>query len=675
MAVAVAVPSPTLSRSVPTIHGYRPEIDGLRALAVIAVIINHFNKALLPSGYLGVDIFFVISGYVITASLSRGDSKNLAEFLGRFYARRIRRLVPAMVVFVLVTSVLICLFNPEPGISLSTGRASLFGFSNLYLLKRSTDYFAQSTELNPFMHTWSLGVEEQFYLLFPLLVWFSGFGRQARTGARNLFLWIGLLSLVSLAAFIHLYHVNQPAAYFLMPTRFWEMAAGCLVFLALQNSAMFNRAMQRLPLWPVVAAIVGTMALPVQAAVVATLSIVVLTGVLIGGLRKGTVAFAMFSHQNVVGVGLISYSLYLWHWGVLAISRWTIGIHWWSVPFQVLAMALLAMGSFRLIEQPARRAGIPSQRVIFGVGVAAIGLSALFVTALSSRFSRRLFLLVKYPYEGLMTRSRNVPVDQRIEEPQYTGRHCHLEKTATRLPDHCRINGRIDRTAFFVGNSHADHYRETHYLLSRGLGLNIEGITMSSCMLPIDPAQTGCNGLQRQVESKVVSRVRRNDIVVVSNRFVISDEPTGWLKTDQSVQSLNVFAGKVFARGGQVVLIAPSPEFSIESRLCTKLWFRPLNPDCDETVATFRKARRPESARMQKLDPRILIFDPLPVLCPGGHCRLIDEKNKPLYVDKDHLTNYANRQYIYPAFAAFLKQHGLVDGWPPGPVRGQLSRS
>jgi hypothetical protein len=403
------------------------------------------------------------------------------------------------------------------------------------------------------------------------------------------------------------------------------------------------------------------MALPVQAAVVATLSIVVLTGVLIGGLRKGTMAFAMFSHQNVVGVGLISYSLYLWHWGVLAISRWTIGIHWWSVPFQVLAMALLAMGSFRLIEQPARRAAIPSQRVIFGVGVAAIGLSALFVTALSSRFSRRLFLLVKYPYEGLMTRSRNVPVDQRIEEPQYTGRHCHLEKTATRLPDHCRINGRIDRTAFFVGNSHADHYRETHYLLSRGLGLNIEGITMSSCMLPIDPAQTGCNGLQRQVESKVVSRVRRNDIVVVSNRFVISDEPTGWLKTDQSVQSLNVFAGKVFARGGQVVLIAPSPEFSIESRLCTRLWFRPLNPDCEETVATFRKARRPESARMQKLDPRILIFDPLPVLCPGGRCRLIDEKNKPLYVDKDHLTNYANRQYIYPAFAAFLKQHGLVD--------------
>ena len=115
--VAVADPPRKLNTPVQTIRGYRPEIDGLRALAVVAVIINHFNKSWLPSGYLGVDIFFVISGYVITASLSRGDSQTFGEFLGRFYARRIKRLVPAMVVFVLAISVLICLFNPEPGIA------------------------------------------------------------------------------------------------------------------------------------------------------------------------------------------------------------------------------------------------------------------------------------------------------------------------------------------------------------------------------------------------------------------------------------------------------------------------------------------------------------------------------------------------------------------------------
>ena len=152
---------------------YRPEIDGLRAFAVIAVIINHFNKEILPNGYLGVDIFFVISGFVITSSLYQRPSKNFKDFISGFYERRIKRLIPALSVFVLITSIGICLFNSEPGSSLKTGLTSLFGLSNLYLLKNSTDYFALSSELNVFTHTWSLGVEEQFYILFPCLLYTS----------------------------------------------------------------------------------------------------------------------------------------------------------------------------------------------------------------------------------------------------------------------------------------------------------------------------------------------------------------------------------------------------------------------------------------------------------------------------------------------------------------------
>ena len=129
---------------------YRPEIDGLRAFAVVAVIINHFNKEILPNGYLGVDIFFAISGFVITSSLYQRPSKNFKYFISGFYERRIKRLVPALSVFVLITSIAICLFNPAPSTYLKTGITSLFGLSNLYLLKQSTDYFAQSTELNVF---------------------------------------------------------------------------------------------------------------------------------------------------------------------------------------------------------------------------------------------------------------------------------------------------------------------------------------------------------------------------------------------------------------------------------------------------------------------------------------------------------------------------------------------
>src|SRR6478735_7499820 len=165
---------------------YRPDVDGLRALAVVAVIINHFSNTLLPGGYLGVDIFFVISGFVITASLVHQQSKNCFEFLVAFYVRRVKRLLPALVVFVIVIGVSICLFDPAPELSLKTGASSLLGLSNLYLLRQSTDYFAPSTALNPFTHTWSLGVEEQFYFLFPVVVWFSGITRTGTIGSRKL---------------------------------------------------------------------------------------------------------------------------------------------------------------------------------------------------------------------------------------------------------------------------------------------------------------------------------------------------------------------------------------------------------------------------------------------------------------------------------------------------------
>jgi peptidoglycan/LPS O-acetylase OafA/YrhL len=154
--------------------GYRPEIDGLRALAVIAVIINHFNRELLPGGHLGVDIFFVISGYVITASLGRQSSATISEFITSFYARRVKRLLPALLVSGLASALLICLINPKPDLDIKTGICSLFGAANLWLYGQSTNYFDKPAELNIFTQTWSLGVEEQFYFIFPLLVWISG---------------------------------------------------------------------------------------------------------------------------------------------------------------------------------------------------------------------------------------------------------------------------------------------------------------------------------------------------------------------------------------------------------------------------------------------------------------------------------------------------------------------
>ena len=277
---------------------YRPEIDGLRAFAVTTVIINHFNKEILPGGYLGVDMFFVISGFVITSSLYQKPSKNFKDFISGFYERRIKRLVPALAIFVLIMSTVICLFNPSPSVSLKTGLASLFGFSNLFLLKESTDYFAQSTELNVFTHTWSLGVEEQFYILFPFLIWFSGFGQQTKNGARKLFLAIGALTTASLIGFLYLYPTNQSAAYFLMPSRFWEMASGCLIFIGLQKRKSFKQLLEKVPPLLLLTLIIGVMYLPMALATLSTVLVVFLSLGLIASLQKGTKLYTFFTNSR-----------------------------------------------------------------------------------------------------------------------------------------------------------------------------------------------------------------------------------------------------------------------------------------------------------------------------------------------------------------------------------------
>lgn len=153
---------------------YRPEIDGLRAVAVLAVFINHLNHQWLPGGFLGVDLFFVISGYVVTASLARRKETSWRQMLAGFYTRRFRRLIPALLLMVAITAIIFSAFVSQSdatyGQSIRTGLTSLLGASNLYLLSQDNNYFDFGTQFNPFLHTWSLGVEEQFYLLWPLFV-------------------------------------------------------------------------------------------------------------------------------------------------------------------------------------------------------------------------------------------------------------------------------------------------------------------------------------------------------------------------------------------------------------------------------------------------------------------------------------------------------------------------
>lgn len=427
---------------------YRPEIDGIRAFAVIAVIINHFNKNILPSGFLGVDIFFVISGFVITASLANRPSRGLRDFLMDFYTRRIKRLVPALLFFVIISSIFICLFNPNPGSSLKTGIFSLFGLSNLYLLQQSTNYFSPITDLNIFIHTWSLGVEEQFYLIFPVLAWITGFSRRSSKGARNLFISMGVISIASLLAFIYFYLAMQPIAYFSMPTRFWEISAGCLLFLHLNNSP--PNIIKPIPPLPVIISIIAILFVPYQFATISTVAIVILTSILIVSLRPKTMIYSLLTQRAVVYIGLISYSLYLWHWSILTISRWTIGISWWSVPFQIIIIFLFAIISYRYIETPLRYSNWSDVRWhSIGYGIVASSISAAILLG----FAR--------PLRNVLKQASRIINPSKYERPGVVNSklYCHNPKqTDSAFNDCLKPLDKEKKIIYLIGDSHASNH-------------------------------------------------------------------------------------------------------------------------------------------------------------------------------------------------------------------------
>ena len=694
---AVANPSQTLYRSTEVKSKYRPGIDGLRAFAVVAVIINHFNKDLLPSGYLGVDIFFVISGYVITSSLAGRESKNFLDFLTGFYERRIKRLVPALVVFVLIASLLISLFNPEPGVDLRLGLRVLIGISNISLYRASTDYFAQSTALNPFTHTWSLGVEEQFYLLFPFLIWFSGFGQQTAKGARNLFFWVGTLTIASLIGFIYLYQVNQPAAYFLMPPRFWEMAAGCLLFIGFQKRASIEQALEKVSPLLVVGAMVGVMFLPVSAAVPATICIVLLSALLIACLKQETAAYKFFTIEKVVYIGLISYSLYLWHWMVLCISRWTIGIHWWSAPFQVGLMILMAAGSYRWIESPTRKQKFASRPVSI--------LGGAFCLVLSASVLKLGGPAIK---ETLYTGNRQNFLMSSIGEGESTDQQ----------PNHQNIPG--NQKLIVLGDSHANHIlplikkvageHSLSYEIIATLGKPIPSINGN--WIKVGPTsevpQNSTNPeLARQAIQKIkvmptikiddettqaIRELRKGDILVLSSRhyslyrvpFVhngvryyqsLRGEQGEFLNRQSLIaiwkKKMQQIIKGATAKGSNVVFFAPLPEFQLELEspaICTKEWFRAsLLKDCrlkEPRDPLLRSRFLPEmktTLRMLENEYKnFYVFDAFPALCPPTQ-RYCDSSGNSgrLFWDNDHLST-RGALLLFSDFHQFLQGRSLL---------------
>tara|TARA_B100000242_G_C43041606_1_gene485979 strand:+ start:214 stop:2277 length:2064 start_codon:yes stop_codon:yes gene_type:complete len=672
---------------------YRTELDGLRAFAVLMVIINHFNKDILPSGYLGVDIFFVISGYVITSSLSKRQSHNFSNFILSFYERRIKRLLPALVFFVLIFSILICFFNIAPTLSLRTGITSLFGFSNLYLLKQSTDYFGQSTQLNVFTHTWSLGVEEQFYFLFPFLIWFTGYGRHSSGSRKNLFLTLSFLISCSFILYIFLNQTNQSAAYFLMPTRFWEMGLGCLLFLGLGKKGFILKNLTKIPSLILFLLISSAMFLPETANVSATTLVVIFTLSLICSLEEDTFLFNLLTFNKVVYIGRISYSLYLWHWGILAISRWTIGVQSWSIPIQIALIYFLSVFSYEFIEKPLRMKewSLKSLTTILK-GIFTVLISIFTLIILDKSLHKRLFL-GKNSSESLNSqKKRDFQCSFRAAQKLNTEEI--FEKCFFKNPTH-------KMSLFFLGDSHTYRFREGAKYIAQNTSSNMFIFSAAGTAFPsvkyirVDTKRQLLlsHELFKSLEEKVTSNAKEGDIIFITmrmpyhfidgiyensaDRFRYFDKNGKLIYRDSKKQYFEEWSAKIqqlssnlILKNVKVVIMGPSPEFPYAvNQQCKEQniqWFNVLSKkNCSYSLASLSGKSGKYFQLISDLRNitdkyhNLFFFNPLNALCPDSICNF-SHNGEALYDDDDHISKFASQKILGPELLKFLKEKKIL---------------
>ncbi|MEB8433573.1 acyltransferase family protein [Cocleimonas sp. KMM 6892] len=339
---------------------YRPEIDGLRAFAVIPVILFHFGLDWIPGGYIGVDVFFVISGFLITSILLKDYDQGVFSF-SDFWLRRIRRILPVLVVIVLVTLIAsqFLLYAPDIYYLGKQGIASLLSFANISQWLTAGNYWGYAAENSPLLHTWSLSVEEQFYLIFPLFIFI------ALKYFRN---WLAPLVLVLcvLSALLFIYGTkNHPdATFYLLPTRAWELGVGAFLAIAVYKyPAFFQRkkssTLQVLSLVGLCVVALSYFFIDGHDGISPLLILPVIGAGLIIVFASGshTLVNKVLSIPAVVYVGKISYSLYLWHWPVLVLSK-NLSLKTqteYSIYLLLGLMLVLSIISYHLIEKPTRK--------------------------------------------------------------------------------------------------------------------------------------------------------------------------------------------------------------------------------------------------------------------------------------------------------------------------------
>ncbi|THF59134.1 acyltransferase family protein [Ollibium composti] len=613
---------------------YRPDIDGLRAVAVLSVIAFHYWRTVLPGGFAGVDIFFVISGYLITRQLvTDNESTGFASNIVNFYGRRIRRIFPALILVLTATLIAGWFFLvPSDYISLSaSARYSAVGAGNLYFYW-NTGYFDRAAELLPLLHTWSLGVEEQYYLFWPALL----FALLHLTGRRMHIVasFLAFAVVAGLALTAHMATRDPKAAFFLPHARAWELAVGALV--ALLPPISNHTASEAFGIIGMILIAATLFLLPGNdAATGLSLAPSVIGAALLVWPRATSRTGAFLALPPLRRIGLISYSLYLWHWPILVFYRLANAEEF---PAFNTAMALIGLTfalsilSYRFVEQPMRRLSV-RRTATLSIAAALATVGVAFVIKQAAGFPFRLPPTAAVLANGATDYSQHRP-------------NCHrTDKFNPPLSESCKYGDQSATPSVAAwGDSHAVEIADALGEIAARRGLALTNMTYTSCPPAQSfhsPLQVGCEAFNRKALDYLVSNTSVTTVIMAANYDLYSENRDQfWSGFEQSVAKLSEAGKRVFILGPH-----PQVDFSLPQN-AARIAMTNSDPRIDIPLNRFihQYAEVNEILdRWRSRYPGVTIFDPSQILCDTVKCSLIIDGHAVL-ADTDHFSMFAARR-------------------------------
>ena len=627
--------------------GYRADIDGLRAVAVLAVVIHHFWPDLLTGGYVGVDVFFVISGFLITSIISKEVDESRFSFAD-FYDRRIRRIFPALFAMLAATFVA-GWFWMLPSDYLATfqaGIGTLLFAANLVFWRQMADgYFAGTdASVNPLLHTWSLGVEEQFYIAFPMVLLLM-----ARCGARGR---VTLLVVAALASFgLAQYFLNDKpvAVFFLTPFRAWELLVGSLLAIGAVPRIKNPLLREFLAGVGLLLIILGAVVYDSQSPFPGALALLPVLGtaavIHAGSHGVGKVA-RLLTLRPVVYVGLISYSLYLWHWPVLVLGQFALLLDVGPLERLLLLLVsiLLAAASYQFIEKPFRSRSV-SRRNVFRYASAA---------------SMTLFLagLIGWGASGFQSRvSGDVRAYESARDPEVPFVECDQQAVPCRFG----VTGKVP-SAVFWGDSHMLAWAPGFDLAMGSLGKAGWLSVFSSCPPLVDVESVAGEACQANNDRVLAWLAKTHEVrlVVLAAYWPEYHKKISRFQTtraDPVGASLRETIDRIEGMGRTVVLMGPVPVYT--SSVPLRLALERLN-SAQTNLSDFTSYRAQNEYFYSSVSsqPSLIVADPGAWMCTP-HCAQ-EQDGVPLYRDSHHLS-VAGAETYKSELARVLKE-GFLHG-------------